>query len=110
MKKGFYLFGTIKMLSYFFLSSRNLVWLDLSIRIDFFQPYSIQAWIKSWLKGISGNLENLKYFSVSCISILWSIWTYRNMATVKGDPLPATNVVMYSKSLIFMCGVANSSE
>lgn len=31
MKKGFYLFGTIKMLSYFFLSSRNLVWLDLSI-------------------------------------------------------------------------------
>ena len=36
--------------------------------------------------------------------------TYRNMATVKGDPLPATNVVMYSKSLIFMCRVANSSE
>ena len=97
MKKGFYLFGTIKMLSYsykkkmlyyFFLSSRNLVWLDLSIRTEFFQPYLIQAWIKSWLKGINGNLENLKYYSVSCVSILWSIWTYRNMATVKGDPFP----------------------
>jgi len=76
----------------------------MSIRTDFFQPYLIQEWIKCWPKDISGNLENLKYFLVSCVSILLSIWNYKNTAMVKGDPFPATNVVMYRKSFDFCAG------
>ena len=52
----------------------------------------------------------LKYFSLSFFSTLWSIWNYRNKATVKKEPFFATNVVMYCKILISMCRVTNSSK
>ena len=77
------------------------------IRIDFIQPYLIQAWIK----GIRGHCENLKYLLLSFVSNLWSIWTYRNKAIVNKEPLSATPLMwsMYCKSLISMCRVTNSS-
>ena len=62
---------------------------DLFIRTDFIQSY----WIQALMKGIKGHCENLKYFLLSFVSNLWSIWTYRNKATVIKEPLSATNVV-----------------
>ena len=58
---------------YFFPSTSTSIWFYLSLDINFIQHYSIQAWIKSWLKGIRGNLEYVKYFSVSFVSIVWSM-------------------------------------
>ena len=43
------------------------------------------------MTGIGGLWENLKYFSLSFVSNLWSIWTYRNKATMNKEPLSATN-------------------
>ena len=92
MKKGFYLFGTIKMLSYFFLSSRNLV-LVRFVHLNLFLLALLNSSMDQELaEGYRWQFrKNLKYFSVSYVSILWSIWTYRNMETVMGDPYPATS-------------------
>ena len=52
----------------------------------------------------------LKYFALSFLSILWSIWTYKNKTTMKKDPFSAINEVLYCKILISMCRVTNSSK
>ena len=44
------------------------IWFDLSLNINFIQPYSIQTW-----KGVKGNLESIQYFSVSFVFIFWSM-------------------------------------
>ena len=66
---------------------------DLFIRTDFIQPYLIQAWMKIWMKGNRGHWEIIKYFLLSFVSDLWSIWTYGNKATVNKESLSTTNVV-----------------
>ena len=51
------------------------------------------------MKWNQGNLENLKYFLLSFVSILRYIWTYRNKATMKKEPFAATNVAVFFKIL-----------
>ena len=79
---------------------------DLSITTNFIQPYLIQA----WMKRNQGDLENFKYFSLSFVSILWSIWSYRNEASMKKEPFSATNVATYFISLILVYRVIVSSK
>ena len=62
------------------------------------------------MKRNQGDLENFMYFSLSFFSILWSIWSYRNKASVKKEPFSATNVAMYFISLILMYRVIISSK
>ena len=91
-----------------FVNQRSLVWFNLSIRTEITQPYLIRACIKSLDEGYQGQFRELKVlltFSVTFLSILWSIWTYRSKATMTKEPFSATNVVMYCKSLISMCRV-----
>ena len=54
-------------------------------------------------EGYQWQFRKHKSTSKGSVSLFfWFIWTYsRNTATLKGDPFPATNVVMYGKTLIF---------